>query len=99
VLMCVLLCPIELYLVLKCKTVIVAAIFHGTFNALAGTVGLCILGGNDLTNGMLGLAGFIAMALCILLLFLFDRHVTKDNIFTKTIGESLEEIQEETSHD
>lgn len=90
VVMCVLLGAIELYFVLKSKSMIVAAIMHGTINALAGVVIYFTLGGNDFLNGMPGLSGFIVMALTIVCLWIYDKYIAKENIFSMTLGESLE---------
>ncbi|MDR1181011.1 MAG: CPBP family intramembrane metalloprotease [Bacteroidales bacterium] len=83
---CILLSPVMTYIVIKSKSVITAAIFHGTVNAVAG-ISLCLAGGNDLTNGVTGLAGFLALLLISITFFLYDKCVTKENIFTKEIGE------------
>jgi membrane protease YdiL (CAAX protease family) len=53
---CILLSPVMIYLVIKSKSVIAAAIFHGTLNAISGIVILYLVGGNDLTNGITGIA-------------------------------------------
>ena len=90
VVMCILLGVIELYFVLKAKSMIVAAVFHGTINALAGTVIYFTLGGNDFLNGMTGLAGFIAMALTILGIWVYDKYISKEGLLSMTLGESLE---------
>ncbi|MDR1100948.1 MAG: CPBP family intramembrane metalloprotease [Clostridiales bacterium] len=86
---CVLLSPVMVYLVIKSKSVITAAIFHGTLNAIGGIVILYIAGGNDLTNGVTGISGFIALMLINFSFILYDKYITKENIFTKTIGEYL----------
>ena len=90
VVMCILLGVIELYLVLKSKSMIVAAIMHGTVNAVAGVVIYFTLGGNDFVNGMPGLSGFIVMAVIILCIWIYDKYIAKDNICAMTVGESLE---------
>ena len=90
VVLCTLLCVIVLYFVLKAKSMIVAAIFHGTVNAIAGMTVLFVHGGNDFLNGMTGLAGFIVMAATILCIWVYDKHIAKDNIFAMTLGEALE---------
>jgi membrane protease YdiL (CAAX protease family) len=90
VVMCVLLGAIELYFVLKSKSMIVAAIMHGTINALAGVVIYFTLGGNDFLNGMPGLSGFIVMALTIVCLWMYDRYISKERIFSQTLGASLD---------
>ena len=90
VVMCILLGIIELYFVLKTKSMIVAAIMHGTVNALAGTVIYFTLGGNDFLNGIPGLSGFITMALVILGIWVYDKFISKEGICSMTLGASLE---------
>ena len=89
VVMCVLLGVIELYFVLKSKSMVVAAIMHGTFNAVSGLVIYFVLGGNDFLNGMTGLAGFIVMSITILCIWIFDKYISKDKLCSMTLGESL----------
>ena len=93
VVFCVLASFIETYIVIKTKSVFPAAIFHGTINAVAGLNVILIKGGNDLLNGMTGLSGFIVMAIVIMIVYVFDRYILKDNIFSKTIGEALEDVE------
>lgn len=83
--MCLVMTPIELYLVLKAKSVYPAAIFHGTVNALSGATMLFISGGSDLINGVAGLSGIITMAVVTLILFVYDRFVSEDKIMSKKI--------------
>ena len=90
VVFCVLMGVIELYFVLKTKSMIVAAIMHGTINALAGIVIYFTLGGNDFLNGMVGLSGFIVMVLVIVCLWVYDHFISKDHIFSLTLGVSLD---------
>lgn len=89
VVMCILLGVIELYFVLKAKSMFVAVIFHGTINAVSGMVIYFTLGGNDFLNGMPGLSGFIVMALTILCFWIYDKNISKEGICSQTIGESL----------
>ena len=77
---CVLMGTVELYLVLKSGSVFPAAIFHGTSNAIAGVVLMLVEGGNDLTVGMTGFAGFITLLLIIIGLKIYDKHISRDNI-------------------
>ena len=93
VIFCVLASFVETYFVMKTKSVFPAAIFHGTINAVAGLNVILIKGGNDLLNGMTGLSGFFVMAVVVIMIYLFDRYVSKDNIFSKTIGEALEDVE------
>ena len=90
VIFCVLASFVELYFVLKAKSVYPAAIFHGTINAVAGLNVLLIKGGNDLLNGTCGLSGFIVITIVIAIIYVFDKYVCKDNIFSKTIEEVLD---------
>jgi membrane protease YdiL (CAAX protease family) len=90
VVMCILMGVIELYFVLKTKSMIVAAIMHGTFNALAGVVIYFTLGGNDFLNGMPGLSGFIAMLITILCIWIYDKYIAREGIMSQTLGASLE---------
>lgn len=75
-----LLSPIFSYVRIKAKSVIAAAIIHGTLNATYGISIMLIKGGNDLTAGEMGLAGFIALALINLALLLYDRKIEKEPI-------------------
>ena len=90
VVFCVLAGVIELYFVLKSKSMFPAAIFHGTINALAGMTIYFTLGGNDFLNSMTGLAGFIVEALAIVGIWIYDKHVARENLCSMTLGESLE---------
>lgn len=53
--------PIISFVRLMSKSVIAAAIFHGSLNAVSGLSILLISGGNDLLTGLTGLAGFIVL--------------------------------------
>ena len=68
-----LLSPILGYVRLKSKSVIAAAIAHGTLNGSAGVPLMVLVGGNDLTVGITGLAGFVVLALINLAIFSFQR--------------------------
>jgi len=85
VIFCVLLTPVMIYIVIKSKSVITAAIFHGTLNSIGGISILFLTGGNDLTNGMTGLAGFLSLLLINLVFYIYDKHITKENILTSVI--------------
>jgi membrane protease YdiL (CAAX protease family) len=58
----------------KSKSVIAAAIMHGTLNGTAGIAILLIAGGDDLTIGLLGLSGFIVMLIANVILFFMTRR-------------------------
>ena len=87
--LCILLSPTMTYITIKSKSVITSAIFHGNLNALKGIAILYIVGGNNLTNGVTGIAGFLALVLINLTFFFYDKYITKENIFTKRIKEHI----------
>ncbi len=74
----ILLSPIFSYIRLKAKSVVAAAIMHGTLNATYGISIMLIKGGNDLIIGEMGLAGFIALAIINLCLLLYDSKIAKE---------------------
>ncbi|MCQ2171010.1 MAG: hypothetical protein MJY48_05570 [Bacteroidales bacterium] len=65
------------------KFEIPAAMMHGTVNAIAGTSMFLVNGGSDLTVGMQGLSGIIAMAITIAVIYFYDRR--HDGIMAKGI--------------
>ena len=73
-----LLSPIFALVRIKAKSVIAAAIIHGSLNATAGLPLMVILGGNDLTVGVTGLAGFIVLAVVNVAIFVYDRFLAKE---------------------
>ena len=89
VLMCLMMTPIELYFVMKAKSVYPAAIFHGTINALAGATMLFISGGSDLINGVAGLSGIITMAVVTLIIFVYDQFISEDKIMSGRLGDNV----------
>lgn len=62
--MCIPLGVLVSWVRLRAGTVLAAAVMHGTFNALSGVVLGSVRGGDDLTIGLTGLSGILAM--CIL---------------------------------
>jgi membrane protease YdiL (CAAX protease family) len=76
----ILLSPIFSYVRLKARSVIAAAIIHGSLNATAGLSLMVIEGGSDLTVGLTGLAGFIVLLFVNLAIFVFDQFVTKEPV-------------------
>ena len=60
--LCLLLSPVFMYLREKSASVIVAAVAHGTMNALAGLSLMLLSGYNDLLCGPCGLAGMAVLA-------------------------------------
>lgn len=89
VVLCILWSPFYLYITIKSKSVIAAAIMHGTMNATASISIIAISGGNDLTSGIAGLAGFIALSLFLILLFIYDGFISKEKILTNRISNYL----------
>ena len=87
--LCILLTPLFLYVTIKSKSVIAAAIIHGTLNGTAGISILVISGGNDLTTGLTGLAGFTALIISLLILYLYDSKLTKEKIITSKMANWL----------
>lgn len=87
VIFCVLLTPMMNYIVIKSKSVIAAAVFHGANNAICGISIVYLVGGSDLTNGVTGFAGFCVLLFANILFFLYDKYVAKENIFTRAIGD------------
>jgi membrane protease YdiL (CAAX protease family) len=76
-LLCVLLAPIFGYVRIKARSVIAAAIIHGTFNATYGLAITLVRGGSDLTTGVTGVPGFFVLTLVIFLLWLHDPKPAK----------------------
>ena len=73
VIWCILLTPYFIYFVLRTRSVMTAAVVHGTLNGSAGIALAWIAGGNELTVGLTGLAGFIVLFLFDLGLIIYDR--------------------------
>jgi len=78
-----LLSPIFSYIRIKAKSVIGAAIIHGSLNATAGLSTMVIKGGNDLTVGVTGLAGFIVLIIVNIGLLVYDHVLAKEPIIMK----------------
>ncbi len=73
-LLCLLLAPIFGYIRIRAKSVIAAAVIHGTFNATAGLSLILIKGGGDLTVGVTGLAGMTALSMVNLCIFIYEKY-------------------------
>jgi len=74
----ILIAPLFSYIRIKSRSVIAASIFHGTINAVPGLAVILISGGNDLTVGLTGLAGFAVFALANILLWIHDRFIARE---------------------
>jgi len=70
--------PLITYVRLRARSVIAAALMHGTFNGTAGLAYVFLAGGSDLTRGVLGVAGFIVMAILNLVLLFADRRLLRE---------------------
>ncbi|MDP1915529.1 MAG: CPBP family intramembrane metalloprotease [Myxococcales bacterium] len=70
---CVLLAPLHELVRVRGGSVWAAAVMHGSVNASAGFGIVLLRGGDDLSVGMTGFAGFAALALVDGALFLIDR--------------------------
>ena len=82
----VLLAPMFSYARLKSKSVIAAAIMHGTLNASAGIPLMLVKGGTDLTVGMTGLAGFIALLFINIGIYIYDTRIAKEPVSSLIAG-------------
>lgn len=78
--LCILIAPIFSYVRLRAKSVIAAGIIHGSFNATAALALVVVKGGNDLTVGITGLAGFIALAIINFGIFIYERFLAKEGV-------------------
>lgn len=83
--MCIMLTPVLLYFRKKSGSVIVPAVMHGTFNGVVGLSNIFVLPFNDLLVGAPGLAGMLVLLGSDAAIFLYDRYVTKERIFTSPI--------------
>ncbi len=90
IIFCMLLSPLFLFLVIKTKSVIAAAMMHGVMNGTAALSIMAIKGGNDLTIGITGVAGFITIVIAVGVLIILDSFVWKEKIMMKTMEEGLE---------
>jgi membrane protease YdiL (CAAX protease family) len=89
IIFCILLSPLLLYITIKSKSVIAAAILHGSMN---GTYVISLMltdGGNDLTVGLTGLAGFIALSIALIGLFIYDNFISTEKIVLNKINNYL----------
>lgn len=76
----ILLAPLFGYVRLKAKSVIAAAVIHGSINATGGLSVMVIKGGNDLTTGVTGVPGFIVLVLVNIILFVYNRYWAQEKV-------------------
>jgi uncharacterized protein len=74
--------PLLSYIRIKARSVIAASIFHGTLNAVPALAIIMISGGDELTVGISGLAGFIVFGIIDIFIFIYDRFITKEPVNT-----------------
>lgn len=65
---CVLFSPIHVYVAVRARTVLAAALLHGSFNGVAGVTLVYVAGASEFVVGVLGLAGFAVLTACDLLI-------------------------------
>ena len=82
VILCILLTTMLMYFRKKSGSVIVAAIMHGTINAVAGVTAIVVTPAHDLLYGGAGVAGMIVLLVVDVCLYLYDRFVSKEKLFT-----------------
>ncbi len=85
VLMCVSASPIFLYFRLKGRSVILSAIIHGTFNAVLPLANVLVQPVNDLMIGVAGVAGIATMLLLDAAIFIYDRYISRENLFLRPL--------------
>ncbi len=71
---CMLFTPVMVFIREKSGSVIMAAIAHGTLNALAGISIMYLAGYKELVGSITGIAGFIVLAIADLLIFLLRNN-------------------------
>lgn len=76
-LMTMLLSPIFTFFQGKGESVVISAMLHGTFNAIAGLPVLFVAGGNSLTTGVTGVAGLSTLVLANLILYYYRNNRLK----------------------
>ena len=69
------------YVRLRAKSVIAAALMHGSVNGLYGISLMYLDWGNDLSIGLFGTGGCLVMGCCVILLFFYDRFLSKRPLF------------------
>jgi len=88
-LFCMLFGTVISYVRLRAKSVIAAAIMHGTLNGVAGLTVLYTSGGSDLTTGALGLAGFLVLIALNILIILYERFIAKEPVMAEFLGDQV----------
>lgn len=81
-----LLSPMFSYIRLRAKSVIAAAMMHGTLNATYGLAIVYVAGGSDLVVGVTGAAGFAVLAVTNLCLVVYDRFLACEPLMTGVLN-------------
>ncbi|MDX9974494.1 MAG: CPBP family intramembrane glutamic endopeptidase [FCB group bacterium] len=71
---CILFSPPMVYVTLRARSVLAAAIFHGVINGTSGLVVAVLAGGSELTAGITGWPGFVGYGCLNVLLFFYDQR-------------------------
>jgi membrane protease YdiL (CAAX protease family) len=87
----VLLTPFFIYITIKSRSVLAAAIMHGTMNATAGLSIMFLHGGSDLTAGITGLAGMLILLVLLLKLIIYDVFISREKILLSPLSKHLEQ--------
>jgi membrane protease YdiL (CAAX protease family) len=82
---CLLIGPIFSFIRLKARSVIAAAIAHGSLNGTAGLSIVVLKGGSDLTVGLMGLAGFVVLGLANFIIFSIIRRGGDEDAFSDAV--------------
>ncbi|MBR5323891.1 MAG: CPBP family intramembrane metalloprotease [Muribaculaceae bacterium] len=85
ILFCMLFTPMLIYFRVKSGSVFVPAIMHGTYNAVAGISFIIVSPSSDLLYGSCGFASMIVLLLVDICIYLYDKCISKENIFTSII--------------
>lgn len=91
--------PLITYIRLRGRSVLPAALMHGTFNASLMLGILFVSGGSVLTVGVLGLSGFIVLLVANLLLVLYDRSRDDSLMRRPSLEAYLEEERQPPAED
>ncbi len=82
----ILLSPVMGWVTLRGRSVLAAAIFHGTLNGTARLALIPVAGGDDLTTGVTGLPGFVVLAVVNALVWLLDRRFIAEQVARARFG-------------
>jgi membrane protease YdiL (CAAX protease family) len=75
IIFCILYSPIFNFIRKKSGSVIATSILHGTLNTTFGFSILFLKGGNELIVGVLGISGFVVLAIINIILFLLPKEI------------------------